>query len=139
MNLSGKAVAPLLQRENADPARLIVVHDDLDLVVGRVRIKVGGGDGGHRGIRSIADSLRFRDFVRVRLGIGRPPEGVPAEEFVLTAFSPEEQSTAKALTLAGAQAVRLLVASGVEEAQNMVHSGRLTLDTARLEQRAGNR
>ncbi len=139
MNRSGKAVAPLLQRENADPARLVVVHDDLDIVLGRVRIKVGGGDGGHKGIRSIADSLRFRDFVRVRLGIGRPPEGVPAEEFVLTAFSQDEQSTAKALTVTGTQAVRLLVASGVEEAQHMIHSGRLSLDSARLEHRAGSR
>jgi len=139
MNLSGKAVAPLMQRENADPARLIVIHDDLDIVVGKVRIKVGGGDGGHRGIRSIADSLRFRDFVRVRLGIGRPPEGVPAEEFVLTSFGPEEQSTATALALAGAEVVRLLVASGVDEARNMIHSGRLMPDPARQEHRAGSR
>ncbi len=139
MNRSGKAVAPLLQRENADPARLVVVHDDLDIAVGRVRIKVGGGDGGHKGIRSIADSLRFRDFVRVRLGIGRPPEGTAAEEFVLTAFSPEEKATAKALTLAGAQAVRLLVVLGVEDAQNMIHSGRLTQDSAKPEPRAGSR
>jgi len=139
MNRSGKAVAPLLQRENADPARLIVVHDDLDIAVGKVRIKVGGGDGGHKGIRSIADSLRFRDFVRVRLGIGRPPDGVPAEEFVLTAFSPEEEPTVKDLTLAGVQAVRLLVGSGVEEAQNMIHSGRLTPGLTRLEHRADSR
>ncbi|MDQ7783125.1 MAG: aminoacyl-tRNA hydrolase [Desulfomonilaceae bacterium] len=131
MNLSGKAVAPLLQRENADPSRLVVVHDDLDIALGRIRIKVGGGDGGHKGIRSIADSLRFRDFIRVRLGIGRPPEGVPAEEFVLTVFSPDEQPTARALITAGAQAVRLIVASGVEEARNTVHSGRLTQESAK--------
>ncbi|MFH1113980.1 MAG: aminoacyl-tRNA hydrolase [Pseudomonadota bacterium] len=138
MNLSGKAVAPLLQRENADPARLVAVHDDLDIALGRVRIKVGGGDGGHKGIRSIADSLRFRDFVRVRLGVGRPPEGTPAEEFVLTAFGPEEQATAKALATAGAQAVRLIVALGVEEAQHMVHSGRFTQNSAKLEHRSGS-
>lgn len=139
MNLSGKAVSPLMQRENADPARLIVVHDDLDIAVGKVRIKVGGGDGGHRGIRSISDSLRFRDFIRVRLGIGRPPEGVPAEEFVLTEFGPEEQPMVKALILAGAWAVKLLVASGVEEAQNIIHSGRLTPDFAERVHRAGSR
>jgi len=124
MNLSGKAVAPVLRRLNANPGNMIVVHDDLDLALGRVRIKVGGGDGGHKGLRSIADSLRFRDFIRVRLGIGRPPAEVAAEEFVLTNFSAEEASLVRDLIETGSCAVRLILGIGVEQAQNEIHAGR---------------
>ena len=122
MNLSGKAVAPLVRRIYADPAGIIVIHDDLDLAPGRIRIKVGGGDGGHKGIRSIADSLRFRDFTRVRLGVGRPPAGVQPEEFVLTPFAPEEEETASDLIAGGSRAVRLVIQHGAEQAQNMIHT-----------------
>jgi len=124
MNLSGKAVAPVLRRCNANPGSMIVIHDDLDLALGRVRIKVGGGDGGHKGIRSISDSLRFRDFIRVRLGIGRPPAGVAPEEFVLTSFCVEESALVKDLIELGSCAVRLIVGLGVEQAQNEIHAGR---------------
>ncbi|MBI4964831.1 MAG: aminoacyl-tRNA hydrolase [Desulfomonile tiedjei] len=124
MNLSGKAVAPVLRRLNANPEAMIAIHDDLDLAFGKVRIKVGGGDGGHKGIRSIADSLRFRDFVRVRLGIGRPPAGVAPDEFVLTNFASEEDSTVKDLIEMGSCAVRLILNFGVEQAQNAIHAGR---------------
>ena len=122
MNLSGKAVAPVVERHKAAIGRMIVVHDDLDLAAGRVRVKVGGGDGGHKGIRSIADSLRFRDFVRLRLGIGRPPTGVPPEEFVLTPFAQEEHDLLEQLIEQGCQAVRLIVLQGVESTQNLLHS-----------------
>jgi PTH1 family peptidyl-tRNA hydrolase len=123
MNLSGKAVEPVLRRLNSNFGSLIVIHDDLDLALGRVRIKVGGGDGGHKGIRSIADSLRFREFIRVRLGIGRPPAGVAPEEFVLTNFSSEEDSIVKDLIETGSCAVRLILSYGVEQAQREVHGG----------------
>lgn len=123
MNLSGKAVEPVLRRLNASFGSMIVIHDDLDLALGRVRIKVGGGDGGHKGIRSIADSLRFRDFIRVRLGIGRPPVGVAPEEFVLTNFSSEEESIVKDLIETGSCAVRLILRYGVEQAQREIHGG----------------
>jgi PTH1 family peptidyl-tRNA hydrolase len=129
MNRSGSAVGPALNRLNSDPARMIVIHDDLDLALGRVRIKVGGGDGGHRGIRSIADSLRFRDFIRVRLGIGRPPAGVSPEEFVLTAFF-DDEDVRKELVEWGRRAVGLILAHGVEYAQNCLHSSRITACSA---------
>lgn len=125
MNLSGTAVLPVLRRYKADPAHMIVIHDDMDLAAGKIRLKVGGGDGGHKGIRSIADSLRFRDFIRIRLGIGRPPEGIPPEEFVLSTFGPEEEVTANTLVRTGVSAVRLVLGAGVESAQNLIHSGRL--------------
>lgn len=124
MNLSGRAVAPALKRLNADPARMIVIHDDLDLAFGRVRIKVGGGDGGHKGIRSIADSLRFRDFVRVRVGIGRPPEGITPEAFVLSPFLEEERSQLPDIIARAGNAIRQILEEGVDKAQNIVHSRR---------------
>jgi PTH1 family peptidyl-tRNA hydrolase len=124
MNLSGKAVAPIVERYKAAADRMIVIHDDLDLAAGRVRVKVGGGDGGHKGIRSIADSLRFRDFIRVRLGIGRPPAGVSPEEFVLTSYSPEEQDQLHELVDQGCKAVGLILLEGVVPAQNLLHSRR---------------
>lgn len=122
MNLSGQAVAPIAARFKSAISEMIVIHDDLDLALGKVRVKVGGGDGGHRGIRSIADSLRFRDFIRVRLGIGRPPAGVSAEEFVLTSFAPEEKEVADNLIGSGCEAVRLILLQGVQPAQNAIHS-----------------
>lgn len=124
MNLSGKAVAPIVSRLNTTLAEMIVIHDDLDLPEGTVRIKVGGGDGGHRGIRSIADSLRFREFVRVRLGIGRPPTGIAAEEFVLTPFPSDAKGVLLGLMEGGCEAVRLILCEGVERAQNTIHSKR---------------
>jgi PTH1 family peptidyl-tRNA hydrolase len=130
MNLSGMGVLPVLRRLNADPARMIVVHDDMDLPAGRVRIKVGGGDGGHKGIRSIADSLRFHDFIRVRLGIGRPPAGVPPEEFVLSAFTPEEGEVSGTLIRTGVAAIGLLVLYGVGHAQNVIHSSSFSTSNA---------
>lgn len=129
MNLSGKAVSPLLRRFNADPARMMVVHDDLDLLPGKVRIKIGGGDGGHKGIRSICDSLRFRDFIRIRLGIGRPPAGVTPTEFVLMDFLPYDEQILSHLVLTAAEAVRLVVRTGVDDAQNIIHSKKLQAES----------
>jgi PTH1 family peptidyl-tRNA hydrolase len=122
MNLSGTAVAPIVKRFNADPARMIVVHDDLDILPGRIRIKSGGGDGGHRGVRSIADSLRFRDFIRIRIGIGRPPEGMSAERFVLTSFPHDDAEFLHRCVEEGARAVKLAATLGVDAARNKIHS-----------------
>lgn len=121
MNLSGRAVCQVVRRLNIDPSAIIVIHDDLDLVPGKVRVKVGGGDGGHKGIRSIAESLRFRDFIRIRLGIGRPPEGVSAEQFVLHAFSSDETEVLRHLIFTGLSAVRACVMHGVEHSKNIIH------------------
>ncbi len=124
MNLNGKAVAPAMARLHGDPAALIVLHDDMDIAPGRVRIKLGGGDGGHKGVRSIMDSLRFSNFIRVRMGVGRPPGDMPPEEFVLSGFVPEEKEIAANLVQGGCRAVRFIVTYGVERAQNLLHSGK---------------
>ena len=122
MNLSGAAVVPILATSKMNAQRLVVIHDDLDLAEGRVRIKVGGGHGGHRGVGSIIDCLETGDFVRVRLGIGRPPADMTPREFVLTSFGPDEIEAMKDLVQSGIAAVRLIVTHGVERAQNTLHS-----------------
>jgi peptidyl-tRNA hydrolase, PTH1 family len=122
MNLSGRAVMPMVRKAGYDPSEMIVIHDDLDLALGRVRIKVGGGDGGHKGIRSLADCLQFRDFTRVRLGIGRPPSGVPAEAFVLAGFAPADEALSRDLVALGTEAVYELIEWGVARAQLLIHS-----------------
>jgi len=125
MNLSGEAVRLIVTAQKFDPSKLIVIHDDLDLAEGRVRIKVGGGHGGHKGVASVADCLDSENFVRVRLGIGRPPGGVDPTEFVLTAFDEHDEhdeQSKKDLIQDGLQAVRLIVSHGVERAQNVLHS-----------------
>jgi PTH1 family peptidyl-tRNA hydrolase len=83
MNLSGQAVRPLLRRFNLAAADLLVVHDDLDLPFGAIRLRAGGGAGGHRGVQSIIDDLGTQEFARLRIGIGRPPEGEDAVAYVL--------------------------------------------------------
>ncbi len=84
MNESGRAGAQLARSERVEPARTIVVHDDLDLPFGRLRLRQGGGTGGHNGLRSLEAAWRSRDFVRVRIGIGRPPAGEDPVDYVLT-------------------------------------------------------
>jgi peptidyl-tRNA hydrolase, PTH1 family len=124
MNLSGESVAPILRRNGLQPGDLVVVHDDLDLAFGTIRLKSGGGDGGHKGVRSIAQCLGSKDFLRVRLGIGRPPEGVSAERFVLCPFSAVEAESLPELLKRASAAVRLLMSGTLEEAMRAVHSVR---------------
>ncbi|GAB4228421.1 MAG: hypothetical protein OHK0028_01940 [Deltaproteobacteria bacterium] len=88
MNRSGDAVAPLFRKLGGDPADLVVLHDDLDLPAGAVRLKRGGGTGGHNGLRSLVERLGTSDFLRVRVGIGRPPAGADPADYVLTPPAP---------------------------------------------------
>ncbi|MEO5365204.1 MAG: aminoacyl-tRNA hydrolase [Magnetococcus sp. WYHC-3] len=91
MNLSGRAVAEALRFFKLDVADLVVLHDDMDLALGRLKIKRGGGNAGHNGLKSIQQTLGSGDFVRVRLGIGRPPEGHDPARFVLQRFTAVER------------------------------------------------
>jgi peptidyl-tRNA hydrolase, PTH1 family len=124
MNLSGNAVAALIRRIGSNPADLVVIHDDMDLNLGRIRVKVGGGDGGHKGIRSISESLGFRDFVRVRLGVGRPPDGMPPERYVLSGFSEDEKPLRDGLIVRAIDTLILILTEGIERAKNVIHSDR---------------
>ncbi len=93
MNLSGNAARWLLNREGLQPEDMVVFHDDMDLETGITKLKWKGGDAGHKGIRSIISSLRTNAFFRVRIGIGRPPAGEEASDYVLARFTPAEEET----------------------------------------------
>jgi len=121
MNESGQAIRPLLDYYKTEPESLIVLHDELDLPFGTVRIKQGGGDNGHNGLRSISRSVSSPDYVRVRIGIGRPVGRQSPADFVLRDFSAAERTELPAILDQAARAVRLIVSLGVVAAQNELH------------------
>jgi peptidyl-tRNA hydrolase, PTH1 family len=118
MNRSGAAVAAWLDRLALPAAGLVVVHDDLDLPLGRLRIVAAAGAGGHRGVRSIQETLGTVEFPRVRVGIGRPEAGQAAAQRVLAEFTSEERPVAATLVERAAAAVRCLILEGVDPAMN---------------------
>lgn len=95
MNASGRAVAPVLKRYGIDPEMTVVIHDDIDIPLGEIRVKRGGGTGGHLGLASLVQEIGSSDFVRVRIGVGRPPEGVDPAQYVLTGFTEQELEPAQ--------------------------------------------
>lgn len=116
MNLSGDAVAPLYRKHAGGPEDLVVLHDDLDLPVGAVRLKRGGGTGGHNGLRSLKERLGTADFLRIRLGIGRPPAGVDPADYVLTPPAPELRGAFDAAVAAAAEAFADIAGLGFDKA-----------------------
>jgi len=118
MNDSGRSVAALLKDSYASVAELIVLHDELDLAAGMVRVKTGGGHGGHNGLRSIIEYLGTADFVRVRIGIGRPVPGMDTADYVLSPFFAEEREATAAAMVTAAEAARVIVSQGVTKAMN---------------------
>jgi peptidyl-tRNA hydrolase, PTH1 family len=122
MNLSGGPVAALAAFYKLPPERLLVIHDELDVGFGSVRLKLGGGDNGHNGLRSITQSLGTRDYYRARLGIGRPPGRMDAAAFVLKDFSAPERKELPFVLDRCADAVEALLAKGLIEAQNEYHA-----------------
>jgi PTH1 family peptidyl-tRNA hydrolase len=90
MNNSGRAVAPVVKRYGIEPERVVVIHDDIDIPMGDVRVKRGGGTGGHLGLASVVEALGDENIARVRMGIGRPPPGVDPADYVLSDFAEEE-------------------------------------------------
>ena len=123
MNRSGEAIRSLLRKFGALAQDMVVVYDDLDLPLGRIRVRSGGSAGGHRGALSILESLAGATFLRVRLGIGRPPEGVDPADFVLATFKPEEAETVGMLINQGAKAVVYLLREGLERTMREFNRG----------------
>jgi peptidyl-tRNA hydrolase, PTH1 family len=121
MNLSGQAVSLLLSYFRLSPDNLVVVHDDLDVPPGRIKISERGGPGGHRGIISIISHLHTEEFLRVKLGIGRPPAMMPTENYVLSHFPAAEAENVAQLVERAAQAVDTLIRAGLAAAQNRFH------------------
>jgi len=118
MNNSGSAVAGLAGFYRIRPEHLIAVHDDLDLPLGGLRVKTGGGDGGHNGLKSIRSSMGTGDFTRVRVGIGRPPGRMDPAAYVLRRFAGAERTEADLAVGEAADAVLAVMADGVPTAQN---------------------
>src|SRR6202167_2778984 len=122
MNLSGGPVAALLGFYKVPPERTVVLHDELDVPFGGVRLKLGGGDNGHNGLRSITASLGTRDYYRVRFGIGRPPGRMDAAAFVLKDFSTAERKDLPLLIDRCAAPTETLITKGLAAAQNVYHA-----------------
>ncbi len=118
MNESGFSVSRWQQALRLDPGRIIVVHDDLDLPPSQLRIRVGGGHGGHRGIRSVMEAIGSPDFLRVKVGIGRPRNGQDAVTHVLGPFEECEGGVIEAAVQGAADAVEALLQEGLETAMN---------------------
>ncbi|MBO0821710.1 MAG: aminoacyl-tRNA hydrolase [Nocardiopsaceae bacterium] len=123
MNVSGGPLAALVKFYKLYPERTIVTHDELDVPFGAIRLKLGGGDNGHNGLRSVTSALGSRDYYRVRFGIGRPPGRMDPAAYVLRGFSPAERKELPYLVDRCADAVETLVTKGLIAAQNAYHSG----------------
>lgn len=122
MNLSGKPTAALCQFYGIDADHLLVVHDELDLPAPTLRLKRGGGEGGHNGLKSISAALGTKDYLRLRVGIGRPPGRMDPADYVLRDFSPAEKTELGVTLDEAADAIRDLVADGLERAQTRLHT-----------------
>jgi PTH1 family peptidyl-tRNA hydrolase len=118
MNLSGLAVASFLHYFQISSTSLIVIHDDLDLPWTRMKITNQGGAAGHKGLLSIIDQIQTREFIRIRLGIGRPPERIPAESYVLEPFSAQERKELPLLLDQSSDAVEVVIEQGITAAMN---------------------
>ncbi|MGB2568153.1 aminoacyl-tRNA hydrolase [Micromonospora citrea] len=121
MNLSGGPVVALAQFHKIPADRVIAVHDELDIPYGQLRIKLGGGEGGHNGLRSMSKSLGTKDYVRVRFGIGRPPGRQDPADYVLSDFGAAERKELEFLVDRAADVVESVVSKGVEPTQNAYH------------------
>lgn len=122
MNRSGASVAPACQSLGVKPGDLIVVHDEIDLPFGILRIKVGGGHGGHNGLRSITEALGHGDFIRLRLGVGRPPAGGDVSGYVLSRFNSAERQALDELLDQAVAALETILARGSAVAMNEFNS-----------------
>jgi PTH1 family peptidyl-tRNA hydrolase len=122
MNLSGKAGVHLTDRYGVSPEDVIVVHDDMDLPLGRLRLRRNGSPGGQKGVKSLADSWRFKDFMRVRVGIGRPPEDVDPVDYVLRRFTPDEKAVLAEVLPRAADAVVAIVRDGLDKAASLYNA-----------------
>jgi peptidyl-tRNA hydrolase, PTH1 family len=121
MNLSGRAVFRLMSFFELTAADLLVIHDDLDLPLGRLKFTAKGGAGGHRGIASIINTLHTLEFLRLKVGIGRPQYGETVEHYVLSPFYPGERDLAATMAERAADAVEAFLLSGLNQAMSLFH------------------
>jgi peptidyl-tRNA hydrolase, PTH1 family len=122
MNLSGNAARRLLAYFKMDISNLIVIHDDLDLPFGKLRLKTGGGDAGHKGLKSITTCLGSADFMRIRMGIGKPSDRTPVEDYVLQRFDSGETDLLQQIVQLASEAATEIVLSGMQTAMVKYHT-----------------
>ena len=123
MNDSGRSVSKAINGLGLNPDRLVLVHDDIDLAFGTLRIRLGGASGGHLGLRSVIDELGTGEFIRVKLGVGRPLQGMDPAEFVVSEFDAHEESVIAELIVLAANAVIELTYESLDQVMSR-HSGR---------------
>lgn len=125
MNLSGEAVVRVSRRYGieGDPSRLVIVHDELDLPEGRIKVKVGGGTAGHNGLASVKSHLHSDAFVRVRIGVGKPPGRQAGADYVLKPLGKAAKAEFAVVIAEAADAVELILSDGVDLAMNRVNTG----------------
>jgi PTH1 family peptidyl-tRNA hydrolase len=121
MNVSGGPVAGLAQYFGVDPDHVLVVHDEVDIPFGSIKLKIGGGEGGHNGLRDITKALGTRDYVRVRAGVGRPPGRMDTADFVLRNFTSTEAKELPLLLDDAADAAEMVLIEGLLAAQGRYH------------------
>lgn len=124
MNLSGRAATHLTRKFGIPVHDVVVVHDEVDLPLGRLQLRRGGGTAGNRGVRSLAESWQTPDFMRLRVGVGRPPAGADTADHVLDRFEPDERAIIDAEIQRAADGVILLLREGEERAMNAVNRRR---------------
>ena len=122
MNLSGNAVRRLQDYFKVDTGNVIVIHDDLDLPFGTMRLKAGGGDAGHKGLKSILNCLGSADFMRVRMGIGKPVGRTPVEDYVLQKFNQDESDRLQQIIQTASEATADIIQSGLQQAMAKHHT-----------------
>ncbi len=123
MNLSGVAVRKIIDYFKTDTEDLLIIHDDLDLPFEDIRIKAGGGHGGHKGLISIIDHLGKADFTRIRLGIGKPPLKAMVENYVLSPFNSDETARLHRITSTAGDVVKEIISSGIRTAKQKFNRG----------------
>lgn len=121
MNDSGDSLRRLVKRFGVEPEQVIVIHDELDLPVAQLRMKVGGGVAGHNGLRSIKSHLHSDKFLRIRIGVGKPASKEHGADYVLKKFSPRERNEIDVTLAQSADAAELIVTQGIDAAMNQLH------------------
>lgn len=121
MNQSGRAAAALVPTDKR--AEMVVIHDEIALPLGKIRISVGSSAAGHNGVRSVIEAAGTTSFIRVRLGVGAPPVGIPLDRYVLLPFLPEEEPLVKSMVVEAMRAVLCVITEGVEVAMNTFNTG----------------
>lgn len=125
MNLSGLSVKACAENYSISSYNILIIHDDLDLPLGKVKAVEKGGSGGHRGVQSIFDHFGCRDFPRLKVGIGRPEYGENIEDFVLSPFYPDERDILKEVISYSVQGCRLFISEGIKVAMNRINGNKI--------------